>query len=442
PCARYLTLVLAILRTGAIYVPLDPAHPHAHRRRLAKSIGARAVLLTCNDEQDYDGVDTLDIDQLEAQAASLEALPPRSLDPSGTAYIMFTSGSTGEPKGVAVPQRGIVRLVNNTNFARFGPDTRAAFYSNPAFDASTLEIWAPLLNGGTVVPLDRSVVLDAALLKRALNENNITLLWITTGLFHEMAAMDPGLFAGERIVLTGGDTTNLDLVRAVHQAGAASGLSLLHAYGPTENTTFSTCFDLADLHKDDIQLPLGPPVANSTVYVLDRQGQPLPPGINGELYVGGDGVATAYVNDPGRTASAFVPDPFSNQEGARMYRTGDFGRWRHDGMLLFTGRADDQVKVRGFRIELNEIMAALGRHPALRMVHVAAPRLGKGERQIIAYVVPDIMPGPTPADLRQFLQTRLPPHMLPHAYVTAKALALNLNGKVDRKALPALEDHH
>ncbi|MCC2597576.1 amino acid adenylation domain-containing protein [Pusillimonas sp. MFBS29] len=442
PGARYLTLVLAILRAGAIYVPMDPAHPHAHRRRLAKTIGARAVLLTGNDERDYDGPDVLDINALEAQAADLPALLPRHCDPSDTAYIMFTSGSTGEPKGVAVPQRAILRLVRNTNFARFGPHTRAALYSNPAFDASTLELWAPLLNGGTVVALERGTVLDATQLRRALNENNITMLWITTGLFHEMAAIDPGLFAGERLVLTGGDTTNLDLVRAVYRAGRASGLTLLHAYGPTENTTFSACFDAADLHENDIQLPLGPPVANSTVYVLDRHGNPLPPGINGELYVGGDGVATAYVNDPGRTASAFLPDPFSNKAGARMYRTGDFGRWRDDGMLLFAGRADDQVKVRGFRIELNEITAALGRHPDLRMVHVAAPRLGQGERQIIAYVVPDSMPGPTPAELRQFLQSQLPPHMLPHAYVSSKALALNLNGKVDRKALPAVEDHH
>src|SRR5690606_30191062 len=147
---------------------------------------------------------------------------------SSTAYIMFTSGSTGEPKGVAVPQCAILRLVQNTNFARFGPHTRAALYSNPAFDASTLEIWAPLLNGGTIIPLDRGIVLDAALLKHALNEHNITLLWVTTGLFHEMAAIDPGLFAGERTVVTGGDTTSLDLVRAVYQAGSSSGLTLLH----------------------------------------------------------------------------------------------------------------------------------------------------------------------------------------------------------------------
>lgn len=443
PCLRYLTLVLATLRLGAIYVPMDPAHPHAHRCRLAKTIGAHAVLLMAgSDEQGHEGIRTLDIALLETRAAGLAAFSATSLASSGTAYIMFTSGSTGEPKGVAVPHRGIMRLAHNTNFAKFGPQTRAALYSNPAFDASTLEIWCPLLNGGTLVTLDRTTVLDSARLKRTLDENNITLLWITTGLFHEIAAIDPGIFAGERTILTGGDTTNLDLARTVYQAGASAGLRLLHGYGPTENTTFSTCFDLADLHDDDFSLPLGPPVANSTVYVLDRRGKPLPPGVNGEIYVGGDGVATGYVNDPERTAAAFLPDPFDDRDGARMYRTGDFGRWRHDGMLLFAGRTDDQVKVRGFRIELNEIMAALARHPALRTVHVAAPRQGKGERQIIAYVVPATMPGPSPADLRQFLQALLPPHMLPHAYVSTQMLALNLNGKIDRKALPPVEDHH
>ncbi|MGB6106064.1 MAG: amino acid adenylation domain-containing protein, partial [Pusillimonas sp.] len=443
PCARFLTLVLAILRTGAIYVPLDPAHPHAHRRRLAKSIGARAVLLTAgDDEQDYDGIDVLDIALLETRALALPPLPARAIAPSSTAYIMFTSGSTGEPKGVAVPHRGVVRLAHNSNYTEPGTPIRAALYSNPAFDASTLEIWYPLLNGGTVVTIARAALLDSTLLKRTLDDKNITLLWITTGLFHEIAAIDPGIFSGERTILIGGDTTNIDVARAVYRAGSAAGLKLLHAYGPTENTTFSTCFDLAGLKDDDIYLPLGPPVANSTVYILDRRGAPLPPGVNGEIYVGGDGVATGYVGDPVRSAAAFLPDPFDDRNGARMYRTGDFGRWRHDGMVLFAGRADDQVKVRGFRIELNEIAAALARHPGLRMVHVAAPRQAKGERQIIAYVVPGQLPGPSPADLRQFLQTLLPPHMLPHAYVSAPSLALNLNGKIDRKALPPVEDHH
>src|SRR3546814_688991 len=371
---------------------------------------------------------------------------------SATAYVMFTSGSTGQPKGVAVPHRAIARLVCNTNFATFGPDTRSAVYSNPSFDASTLEIWAPLLNGGTAVVVERRAMLDMATLRRILAESNITLLWVTAGLFQEIAGIDPSVFAGERLVMTGGDTVSPDAARAVLAAGAASGLRLLDGYGPTENTTFSTTFDIAGLDRHSLSVPIGRtiansaayvldrcgqvlpvgvtgesydggdcvanghfgspethdtavlpdafsgptentpssttfdiagldrhslsvpigrPIANSAAYVLDRCGQVLPVGVTGEIYVGGDGVANGYVGSPERTATAFLPDPFSGRANARMYRTGDHGRWRADGAILFAGRFDDQVKVRGFRIELNEIAAALSRHPALRAVHVA-----------------------------------------------------------------------
>jgi len=440
---RFLALMLAILRIGAIYVPLDPAHPHAHRVRLSTSVGARAVIVsTDEDREEYEGALVLDADALDARAAELTtgfAAPQGSSD---TAYIMFTSGSTGEPKGVAVPHRAIARLVCNTDFASFDTDTRAAVYSNPSFDASTLEIWAPLLNGGTAVVIERKAMLDVAKLRRILAERHITLLWVTAGLFQEIAGIDPSVFAGNRLVLTGGDVVNPEAARSVLAAGAGSGLRLMNGYGPTENTTFSTTFDMADLDADSLSVPIGRPIANSSIYVLDRCGQPLPVGVNGEIYVGGDGIANGYVGKPERTAAAFLPDPFDGRSQARMYRTGDHGRWRRDGVVLFAGRSDDQVKVRGFRIELNEIAAMLGRHPALRAVHVAAPQSPKGGRHIVAYVVAQAQPAPTAADLRLFLKPLLPSHMLPDAYVETESLVLNLNGKVDRRALPPVQDHH
>ncbi len=440
---HFLALMLAILQIGAIYVPLDPAHPHAHRVRLAKSIGARAVILsTSEDQEEYEGIQVLDADMLDTRAAQLTDNFTVPQGESDTAYIMFTSGSTGEPKGVAVPHRAIARLVCNTNFASFGPDTRAAVYSNPSFDASTLEIWAPLLNGGTAVMVERKAMLDIARLRHILAESNITLLWVTAGLFQEIAGIDPSAFAGSRLVLTGGDTVSPEAARAVLAAGAGSGLRLLNGYGPTENTTFSTTYDIAGLDATRLSVPIGLPIANSAIYVLDRRGQPLPVGVNGEIYVGGDGVANGYVGDPERTAASFLPDPFDERDGARMYRTGDHGRWRQDGTILFTGRSDDQVKVRGFRIELNEIAAALGRHPALRAVHVAAPKDSNGRRQIVAYVVAHTEPTPSASDLRLFLEPLLPSHMLPNAYIATESLVLNLNGKVDRKALPEVQDHH
>ncbi|MBV6306382.1 amino acid adenylation domain-containing protein [Candidimonas humi] len=441
--ARYISLVLAILEIGATYVPLDPSHPHAHRARLAAAVGARAVILQDADASEtYGAAAVLEAPRLEALAAQLEPRAYTAGPASGAAYVMFTSGSTGEPKGVAVPHKAIARLVRNADFADFGPHTRAAVYSNPSFDASTLELWAPLLNGGTAVIVERRAMLEVAELRRTLAERDITLLWITAGLFHEIAGIDPAVFAGQRLVLTGGDAVNPAAARAVMAACAGSGLRLMNGYGPTENTTFSTTFDMGGLDPDSPTIPIGRPIANSTAYILDRRGQPLPAGVNGEIYVGGAGVALGYVGDPARTAAAFLPDPYAGIDGARMYRTGDHGRWRPDGTILFAGRTDDQVKVRGFRIELNEIAAALGRHPALRAVHVAAPRQAGGERSIVAYVVPHTAPAPAPAELRQFLEPLLPSHMLPQAYVAAESLALNLNGKVDRKALPPVEDRH
>ncbi len=481
--ARFIALVLAILRLGAIYVPLDPAHPHAHRAALATSVGARAVILPADADPDYGAIPALSAEALESRAAELAPCPLQPLEATRTAYIMFTSGSTGLPKGVAVPHRAIIRLVRDTSFASFSPDTRAAVYSNPSFDAATLELWAPLLNGGTAVVVDRRAMLDAAELRRILANRAITLLWITAGLFHEIAGIDPTVFAGRRLVITGGDVVSPDTARAVLAAGAAAGLRLLNAYGPTENTTFSTTFDISDFAADALSVPIGRPIANSTVYILDRCGEPLPVGVIGEIHVGGDGVASGYVGEPERTAAAFLPDPFAESADARMYRTGDFGRWHSDGTILFAGRADDQVKVRGFRIELTEIAEVLARHPALRAVHVAAPRQAGGERHIVAYVVArtasvERFPirlenapaaveaaakrGARPAradkkleryptwsetalaaaDLRSFLEPLLPPHMLPHAYVVVDNLALNLNGKVDRKALPPVKDHH
>ncbi|NYT45497.1 amino acid adenylation domain-containing protein [Alcaligenaceae bacterium] len=440
--ADFLALVLALLRLGASYVPLDPSHPPAHRLRLAASIDARAAIAQGDDGAEHAALILLSVQGLKDAAARLPPYDGKEVPANATAYVMFTSGSTGEPKGVAVPHRAVVRLVRDTNFAQFGPDTRSAVYSNPAFDASTLEIWAPLLNGGTAVVVDKESILDCQRLKQLLARDRITLLWVTAGLFQELAGVDPGVFAGERLVMTGGDAVNGDAARAVLAAGAETGLRLLNGYGPTENTTFSTVYDLALLEGDSLSVPIGRPIANSTVYILDRCGQPLPPGVVGEIYVGGDGVALGYAGDPMRTAASFLPDPFDDRADARMYRSGDYGRWRNDGTVLFAGRADDQIKLRGFRIELAEIATALGQHPDIRSVHVAAPRQHGGDRQLVAYLVPQAAPGPAPADLRAFLEGQLPAYMLPHAYVVLDALPLNANGKVDRKALPAVQDQH
>ncbi|MEM8854892.1 MAG: amino acid adenylation domain-containing protein, partial [Pseudomonadota bacterium] len=368
---RFVTLVLAIVRLGAVYVPVDPDNPDAHRARLSSLVGARAVIAEADDTAPYAGT-RIAVDELMAAATLAPIAPCAALEADAPAYVMFTSGSTGEPKGVAVPHRAVVRLVKNTNFATFSETTRAAVYSNPSFDASTLELWAPLLNGGTAVTLERRAMLDAGALREILRQHSITLLWITAGLFKEIASVDPGAFAGERTVLTGGDVVSPAAARSVLAAGSGSGLTLLNGYGPTENTTFSTTFPIGELDADATAIPIGKPIANSRAYILDAAGRPLPVGVVGEIYVGGDGVALGYVADAQKTGAVFLPDPYAGAGDALMYRTGDRGRWRPDGTILFEGRGDDQVKVRGFRIELGEIEAQLAHHHGVRAVHVSA----------------------------------------------------------------------
>jgi amino acid adenylation domain-containing protein len=440
--ANLLEAQLAILTVGAAYAPVDPDLSLDQRDARAQLVGA-SLAITNSADLAAGGCATLTFAMLLEKAAAAAPHAGAALSAESPAYVMFTSGSTGQPKGVAVPHRAIVRLVRNTNFAGFGRATRAAVYSNPAFDASTLEIWAPLLNGGTALPVDRTVIMDPRALRLFLAEARVSLIWVTAGLFQQIAAVDAASFAGDRTVITGGDVVNPAAARAVLLAGRGSGLRLLDGYGPTENTTFSTTFDIARLGEDELSIPIGRPIANSTAYLLDPLGRPLPPGIVGEIWVGGDGVALGYLGDPALTESRFVPDPFSKAPdarlGARMYRTGDFGRWRDTGEIVFVGRADNQVKVRGFRVELGEISAALAIHPSVAEAIVLAPRRESGERDLVAYVTPRAGATLMPAELREHLQARLPRQLLPHAFMVLDRFPLNANGKVDTRALPSVD---
>lgn len=434
-CAALIEAHLALLTLGAVYAPIDPSHPADQSDARARRVAARHVIVA-DPGLRIAGCVALDIADMRRRAEIAPAHPGIPVTAETPACVMFTSGSSGEPKAVRVPHRAIVRLVCNTSLPIEGRTLRTAFYSNPAFDASTLEIWAPLLSGGAAVPVERTVVMDPRALRRFLVEARITLIWLTAGLFHQVAAEDPALFAGPRTVITGGDVVNPAIARAVLQAGQGTGLILVNGYGPTENTTFSTAFDLSRLSPDDTSIPIGAPIANSTAYVLDPRGRPLPPGLVGDIVVGGDGIALDYLGDPDLTAARFVPDPFSPHPQARMYRTGDLGRWRADGVLMFAGRADRQVKVRGVRIELGEIEAALALHPDVADAVVAAPRREDGERDLIAYVTARSGHRIDPQGLKTDLHARLASAQRPHAIAILEHLPLTANGKVDLRALP------
>jgi len=414
---------LAVLEAGGAYVPLDPAYPEERLRFLLADAGVQVVL----DRKDVKDIkDFKDQDSL----ASLKTLP--SLGGGTLAYVMYTSGSTGKPKGVAATHRGVVRLVRETGYVRFGPDEVFLQLAPYAFDASTFEIWGALLHGGRLV-MPPPGALSPAELGALVERHGVTTLWLTTGLFHQIVEEGlPGL-TGVRQVMTGGDVISVPHVRRALAALPATRLTVF--YGPTENTTFTTFFPVASPEDVEPTVPLGVPIANSQVYVLDRHLTPVPAGVAGELFTGGDGLARGYLDRPELTAERFVPDPFGREPGGRLYRTGDRVRWRPTGTLEFLGRIDTQVKVRGFRVEPGEIETVLRSHPWVREAVVLAERESSGNQRLVAYVAGAMEDAPGPVELRGFLRQRMPEFMLPAAFAFLPSLPLTAHAKFDRKAL-------
>ncbi|HWA09038.1 MAG TPA: amino acid adenylation domain-containing protein [Opitutaceae bacterium] len=366
-------------------------------------------------------------------ARALEALEPAALPgrggPTALAYAIYTSGTTGTPKGVLVEHRAILRLVLNTNYVRLGPADRVLMTGALSFDASTFEIWGALLNGGALCRPPERAVLDAAAMKRLIADNGITTLWLTSSLCNQLADTDLTLFTGLRTLLAGGEklsAPHINRIRAAHPA-----LTVVNGYGPTENTTFTCCHVIERNYPQDI--PIGRPIANTTVQILDAKLAPVPPGVAGEIYTGGDGLARGYLNDEALTRAKFGPHPF--QAGERLYRTGDLGRWRDDGVVEYLGRKDQQVKIRGFRIEPAEIEARLAQHEGVKAAAVLARDLGEGMLTLVAYF--SGAPGLTADILRAHLERQLPEYMVPAHFVRLDAFPLTPNGKIDRRALPA-----
>ncbi len=374
---------LAILKAGGAYVPLDPQAPAARQAWVVADCAARLVIAEVGHPVTTD---------LAARVLWIEATPVADGSPApalalsseAPAYVMYTSGSTGTPKGVVVPHRAVNRLVFNDGHAGLTAEDRVAWVGNPAFDISTLEVWAPLLHGACLVIVSRADVLDAQSLRAAVHGQRISVLHLTSALFSQVVDVLGDVLARLRVLLVGGDVVDPAAVRRVlrhHRPGL-----LLHCYGPTEATTFATTHRVVEVDDQAVRLPIGRPIANTCVHVLDAHGQPVPLGTEGELHVGGAGLAWGYLDRPELTAERFVADPFSADPGARMYRTGDLVRYLSGGALEFLGRSDRQVKVRGYRIELGEIEALLREHPAVREAVVIARDAEIGDRRLVAYV--------------------------------------------------------
>ncbi|AZM56921.1 non-ribosomal peptide synthetase [Streptomyces sp. WAC 01529] len=416
--AELVVAQLAVLMAGGAYVPVDTRAPEERRRTLLAQAGA-----------------TLQLTAEEVAAArpatpQRDARPAPSTDPDRLAYVMFTSGSTGLPKAVAVRHRDVAALATDSRFTG-GVCERVLLHSPVAFDAATFEVWAPLLNGGCVVVAPDGGV-DAASLRRLAADGGLTALWLTAGLFRLLAQDAPDCFNGLAQLWTGGDVVPAQAVRRV--LDACPGLTVVDGYGPTETTTFATSYALTDPAAVPGTIPIGRPLDDMRALVLDTRLRPVPPGCPGELYLAGEGVARGYLGRPGDTAGRFLADPLG-PPGARMYRTGDLARRRPDGTVEFLGRADDQVKIRGFRVEPGEVEAALAAHPDVVDVAVLAREDRPGAKRLVAYVV-----GPAGQDgeeLRAFAARTLPDYLVPTTVVPLAALPLSRNGKVDRAALPA-----
>ncbi|HEX8190018.1 MAG TPA: amino acid adenylation domain-containing protein, partial [Pyrinomonadaceae bacterium] len=431
--AELAVALLAVLKAGGAYVPLDPQYPDDRLSYMLEDAGAALVLTERSLSARLGGgagPEAVCLDGGGPEAGACEENPESGATAENLAYVIYTSGSTGRPKGVEVVHRGLLNLVAwHRRAYRVTPEDRATQLAGLAFDASVWEVWPYLAAGASLHLPDEETRGTPALLQRWLEEQEITITFLPTPLAERLLPLEWPPRMALRALLTGGDK--------LHQyAPDGAPFELVNNYGPTENTVVATYGRVGAVGPAGRPPSIGRPVDNTRVYILDARLQPVPVAARGELYVGGESLARGYLNRPGLTAERFIPDPFSSEPGARLYRTGDVARYSRGGEIEFLGRADHQVKVRGFRIEPGEVEAVLCLHASVREAVVVPSGGAGGDKRLVAYVVPAGEPAATPAELRDFLRLRLPDYMIPTAYVTLGQMPLTPNGKVNRRALP------
>jgi amino acid adenylation domain-containing protein len=429
--------LLGILKAGGAYLPLDPGYPMARLSFMLEDAAIPVLVTTearLNELPSFWGQPVcMDADHELIEAQSAEN-PPCLTSAENLAYVIYTSGSTGEPKGVSIQHRSVLRLVCSNPYIEFSPCQTFLQLAPVSFDASTLEIWGALLHGSRLVlmPPESPTLSELAAVLRT---QQVTTLWLTAGMFHMMVDEQLEELAGVQQLLAGGDVLSVGHVRR-YLARMREGQRLVNGYGPTEGTTFTCCHVMEKGAEVAGSVPIGRPIRNTKVYVLDAGMEIVPVGVVGELYVGGDGLARDYLKRAELTAERFVPDPYSEEAGARLYRTGDEVRYLSEGEIEFIGRRDAQVKVRGFRIELGEIEAIIAKHPSVLQTVVVARADDTGDKRLTAYVVLKNGTGPNTSEWHAYLKQRVPDYMLPGSFMQLAMMPLTANGKVDRRALP------
>ncbi|KMY19263.1 non-ribosomal peptide synthetase [Bacillus pumilus] len=424
--------VLGIVKSGAAYVPMSPEYPDARIRLIVRDTQSDVIITQSHLIErlvDFTGT-KIEMDKPLPVTDAVYQREQSIIGEDQLAYVNYTSGSTGTPKGVMLPHAGVVRLVRKTNYIKLGPDDKMLQLSNYAFDAFTFELWGMLLNGGQLILIPKYAALNMDELSRLIKVHQVTANCLPTALFNRLVEHDPKSVAGYRTLLVGGEAMSSEHARKAlpHMEGV-----LINAYGPTENTTLATTHQVTHMPEGARSVPIGVPVSNSTVVILDDALNPVPAGVKGEIYIGGTGLAKGYLHDPERTHERFIDNPFPELGGDRLYRSGDLGTWRSDGTIEYLGRKDNLVKIRGYRIECGEIETALLKHPQVKECTVIAKTYGSSKR-LAAYLVTD---GENPVSgWKAFLQESLPGYMIPSYFIVMDEMPVTTNGKVDQKALP------